>query len=163
MFGDVRKIAFRRLCYFGCVLACCLAYLMLYLFGDIPNTYTYVFRVVTSGYDFTQDPQGALEGGPQLGAQHCQAVASDCLERWSIDQTTSHQWVALMDPCCLKVEDLQKKPTKPIDGAWSHPRTVDVRASMVLKNLPAFFQDLGGFGKFTPSLIKLEDGYFRCL
>ena len=55
---DVQKIAFRYLCEFGCVLAYCVACLMLNMFGDVFNTYTKVFIGLTSGYDFTYGPQG---------------------------------------------------------------------------------------------------------
>ena len=159
MFGDVRKIAFRRLCYFGCVLACCVAYFMLYLFGDIPNTYTYVFRVLTSGFDFTQDPQGALEGGPRLGAQHCQTMAIDCPKRRPVDKTTVRQWVEQMEPCRIQVQYLHMQPTNPIDGAWSHPRTVNARASMVLK-LVGFLLRLVGFLEIHPKSNKIGGRLF---
>ena len=59
-----------------------------------------------------------------------------------------------MDPGILQVEDLHKQSTNPMYGAWSHPRTIDGAAICLLFGL-----DMGGFGKFTQSLIKLEDGY----
>ena len=51
--SDIGKIAFRFSCEFGCVLASFVSYLMLKFFGDVPITYTCVFRYLTSRYDPT--------------------------------------------------------------------------------------------------------------
>ena len=80
----------------------------------------------------------------------------------SIIVILGRRWVSLMKILGLKVEEFQEKPR--ISHLRGVGETTDRRcwASMMLK-LAAFLLRLRVYGKFTPSLIKCEDGLFECL
>ena len=79
-------------------------------------------------------PTRGSKGGPQLGAQHCQVVPNeDPNDGQSTRQRPINGWRrwSLKD---WMLRSSRSKPRDPIDGVWSHPRTVNGRASMVLWN-----------------------------
>ena len=56
-----------------------------------------MFRIKTSRYDSTLDPQGSLEEDPIHLVGCCQAVTNDDHKGWTVAQTTTRQaWASII-------------------------------------------------------------------
>ena len=105
--------------------------------------------------------------GPKGGAQHWSSTLPGSGNRRTkprpVNQETERWWLMLMDPLLLKVWELQVQPMRPLPTGLGLTHVPSMHPSMSCLFLPASCLLEGWNRKFTPSLIKCDDGCFEFL
>lgn len=143
---DVQNVCLEKYLYILVFIASFTCFFQLKIMWNNPKTYIKMFGGSTSGYDFTQDLQGALEEDPFSLVGYFQTVTNDGHKECTIGQMTDRQPWSSIGPA--RYSACKKRRLRPKQRTPSKGRSLDYNPSFVgrrwcLQKFQKIFQGLG--------------------